>query len=73
MDAFWFVDFSFLSLFSQEAVKAAVCMLCVQVPVCGHAYVCVCFNNSIEFLRSYVLADFFFFSNMFYRSIGLAI
>lgn len=41
MDAFWFVDFSFLSLFSQEAVKAAVCMLCVQATVCGRAHVCI--------------------------------
>lgn len=26
LDAFWFVDFSFLSLFSQEVVKTALCV-----------------------------------------------
>ncbi len=31
LDAFWFVDFSFLSLFSQEAVKAAGICVCVSV------------------------------------------
>lgn len=34
LDAFWFVDFSFLSLFSQEAVKAAGCVcVCVSLKV----------------------------------------
>ena len=37
LDAFWFVDFSFLSLFSQEAVKAAE--MCVCICVC--VYVCL--------------------------------
>lgn len=39
MDAFWFVDFSFLSLFSQEAEKAA------GMCVCAHLCVCVCVSR----------------------------
>ncbi len=45
LDAFWFVDFSFLSLFSQEAVKAAG--MCVYICVCVGVCVCVSRKYSI--------------------------
>lgn len=40
LDAFWFVDFSFLSLFFQEAVKAAG--MCVSVCVSKVQYSSFC-------------------------------
>lgn len=43
MDAFWFVDFSFLSLFSQEAEKAAGMCVCAHLCVCVY----VCLENTV--------------------------
>lgn len=42
LDAFWFVDSSFLSLFSQEAMKAAGTCVCIRM----HMYVYVCVSKT---------------------------